>query len=148
MRETVERISGRINSTYGARHSMPVHYIYESLPRQELVAYYRAADIMVVSPLADGMNLVAKEYVASRVDNDGILLLSEFAGAAQELDRAVSVNPYDVDGMAMAMLQAVSMSRAERQERMRAMRQVILGHDIHNWIDQALTQPDQTAAAS
>lgn len=152
MRETVERIAGRINGAFGARHSMPVHYIYESLSREDLTAYYRAADVMVVSPLADGMNLVAKEYVASRVDDEGVLLLSEFAGAAQELDQAVSINPYDIDGMARAMLQAVSMSRQERQERMKAMRQVVLAHDIHNWINQALTQPDradeQAASAS
>lgn len=148
IRETVERISGRINSTYGARHSMPVHYIYESLSREELVAYYRAADVMVVSPLADGMNLVAKEYVASRVDGDGVLLLSEFAGAAHELDRAVLINPYDIDGMARAMSQAILMSRDERQERMRAMRHVVMAHDVQKWINQTLAQPDRKLAAS
>ena len=91
-------------TSYGARHSMPVHCIYELMNCEELTAYYRGADIIVISPLADGMNLVAKEYVASRVDVDGILLLGEFAGATRELDWAVLVNPYDIDGTARAIL--------------------------------------------
>ena len=77
---------------------MPVHYIYRGLPRDEVVALYRAADVMLVTPLRDGMNLVAKEFVAARTDEDGVLVLSEFAGAASELAEAVHVNPYDVDG--------------------------------------------------
>jgi len=111
------------------------------LSREELVAYYRAADVMVVSPLADGMNLVAKEYVASRVDSDGVLLLSEFAGAAHELDRAVLINPYDIDGMARAMSQAILMSRDERQERMRAMRHVVMAHDYKSGSTRHLPNP-------
>lgn len=138
MRARIERIAGRINSVHGSRHRMPVHYSYESLSREELVAYYRAADVMTVTPLVDGMNLVAKEYVASRIDNGGVLVLSEFAGAARELSDAVLVNPYDIGGMARRMLDAVQMSPRERVRRMRAMRQVVLTHDVHDWARLAL----------
>ena len=79
---------------------MPIHYLYRSFDREQLVALYRAADVMLVTPLRDGMNLVAKEFVAARADEDGVLVLSEFAGAAAELGEAAIVNPYDVDGMA------------------------------------------------
>lgn len=117
---------------------MPVHYTYESLDREELVAYYRAADVMVVTPLVDGMNLVAKEYVASRVDDDGVLLLSEFAGAAHELTAAVRVNPYDVDGVARAMRHAFDMDPAERKRRMQEMRQTVRENDLEAWTRRTL----------
>lgn len=133
MREMIEQISGRVNGAYGRFHRSPIHYIYASLPRTDLVAYYRAADVMCVTPLADGMNLVAKEYVASRVDEDGVLLLSEFAGAANELGDAVLVNPYDLDGVARSMAEALAMPKEERQSRMRRMREAVLGHDVHAW---------------
>jgi trehalose 6-phosphate synthase len=144
MREDIERLTGHINSTLGERHRMPVHYIYESLQREELVAYYKAADVMVVTPLVDGMNLVAKEYVASRVDNDGVLLLSEFAGAAHELTQAVMVNPYDVDGVAAAMGRAIAMEPSDRQRRMQAMRATVRHHDLHEWTRRTL-DPDLSA---
>lgn len=148
MKEDIEQIVGRINSMYGSRHKLPVHYVYESLSPADLVAYYLAADVMVVTPFADGMNLVAKEYVASRVDRGGVLLLSEFAGAAQEFTDALLVNPYDIDGMARQMLKAIEMDPTEARRRMNAMRQVLLEHDIHFWarsalafdLDQAATQ--------
>jgi trehalose-6-phosphate synthase len=133
MREEIERLAGRINSVHGERHRMPVHYRYESLDREELVAYYRAADVMVVTPLVDGMNLVAKEYVASRIDADGVLLLSEFAGAAHELSSAVLVNPYDIDGIAQAMRRAIDMDREERMRRMHEMRHVVGENDLEAW---------------
>ena len=133
MRDEIERLAGRINSVHGERHRMPVHYTYESLEREELVAYYKAADVMVVTPLIDGMNLVAKEYVASRVDEDGVLLLSEFAGAAHELSAAVLVNPYDIDGVALAMSQAIELEPAERLRRMREMRSTVRENDLEAW---------------
>ncbi len=138
MRQEIEQLAGRINSVHGGRHRMPVHYTYESLDREELVAYYRAADVMVVTPLVDGMNLVAKEYVASRVDDDGVLLLSEFAGAAHELTEAVRVNPYDVDGVARAMRHAFDMDPAERKRRMQEMRQTVRENDLEAWTRRTL----------
>jgi trehalose 6-phosphate synthase len=138
VREEIEQIAGRINSTQGSRHYTPIHYMYESLDIEDLVAYYRAADVMVVTPFADGMNLVAKEYVASRVDDDGVLLLSEFAGAAQELDEAILLNPFHVDGIATKMYQAIQMESGERQRRMKAMRQIVRDHDVHRWARSAL----------
>jgi trehalose 6-phosphate synthase len=138
MKEEIEQIAGRINSTQGSRHYMPIHYMYESLTIEELVAYYRAADVMVVTPFADGMNLVAKEFVASRVDGGGVLLLSEFTGAAQELSEAILVNPFHIDGMARKMLQAIEMDGSERKERMSAMREKVVANDVHQWASRAL----------
>src|SRR3989304_1761906 len=88
------------------------------VPRELLVAYYVAADVMCVTPLRDGMNLVAKEYVVSRPQDDGVLVLSEFAGVANELDRAVLVNPYDIDGIVTALQTALERPRADRRRRM------------------------------
>lgn len=147
IRHEIEEIAGRINSTHGSRHRMPVHYTYESLSGEELVAYYRAADVMVVTPLADGMNLVAKEFVATRTDLDGVLLLSELAGAARELGDALLVNPYDIDGMAWAMVTAIEMDPEERRERMSSMRRSVVAHDIHSWATAALGSDKPTAAA-
>ncbi|HJU52489.1 MAG TPA: trehalose-6-phosphate synthase [Acidimicrobiia bacterium] len=138
MREEIERLAGRINSVHGKRHRMPVHYTYESLDREELVAYFRAADVMVVTPLVDGMNLVAKEFVASRLDADGVLLLSEFAGAAHELPAAVLVNPYDIDGVAQAMRRAIEMDREERRQRMHEMRHAVRENDLDAWTRRTL----------
>lgn len=138
VKQEIEQIAGRINSMYGSRHKLPVHYIYESLTPQDLVAYYRSADVMVVTPFADGMNLVAKEYVASRIHGGGVLLLSEFAGAAQEFRDALLVNPYDIDGMARQMMKAISMDPGEGRRRMEAMRKVLASHDVHDWAASAL----------
>jgi len=112
---------------------MPVHYMYRSFNPQEVVAMYEAADVMVVTPLRDGMNLVAKEFCASRTDEDGVLILSEFAGAAAELGEALRVNPYDVDQLADVFEQALEMSPDERRKRMRALRQRVFGYDVHAW---------------
>lgn len=138
VKKEIEQIAGRINSMYGSRHKLPVHYIYESLTPQELVEYYRAADVMVVTPFADGMNLVAKEYVASRIHGGGVLLLSEFAGAAREFRDALLVNPYDIDGMASQMRRAIEMDPAEGRRRMESMREVLAAHDVHDWARSAL----------
>jgi trehalose 6-phosphate synthase/phosphatase len=133
-RQLEERV-GRINGACGTVRSTPVHYVHRSVPTEELVALYCAADVMLVTPLRDGMNLVAKEFVASRVDDDGVLLLSEFAGAACELHSALIVNPYDVDGVAAALARALDMPTEERRARMRALRRVVNEHDIHAWAD-------------
>jgi len=90
MRARIEQLVGRINGSHGAAHTVPVHYVYGTIPTDELVAYYVLADVMCVTPLADGMNLVAKEYIASRPGDEGVLVLSEFAGAAAELEGPAS----------------------------------------------------------
>ena len=132
-RRQVEEAVGRINGTCGTLRSTPVHYVHQSVTVPELVALYRAADVMLVTPLRDGMNLVAKEFLAARVDEDGVLVLSEFAGAAAELGEAVVVNPYDVDGVADAIQRAFDMSDEERQARMRSLRRRVLDYDVHTW---------------
>jgi trehalose 6-phosphate synthase/phosphatase len=132
-RMEVDRLVGRINGKFATPTWTPLHYLYRSVPEVTLSALYRAADVMLVTPVRDGMNLVSKEFVASRTDNDGVLVLSEFAGAADELTDAVIVNPYDVDGMAGAMHRALTMNEDERQTRMRALRTKVLTNDVHQW---------------
>jgi trehalose 6-phosphate synthase/phosphatase len=130
----VNELVGRINGRSSTIASVPVHYIHRSVPEAELAALYRAADAMVVTPLRDGMNLVAKEFVASRVDEDGVLILSEFAGAAEELREALVVNPYDLDVVADAMERALTMPRSERLLRMQALRQRVAAFTVHDWV--------------
>ena len=110
-----------------------VHNIHRKVPFEELIALYRAADVMLVTPFRDGMNLVAKEYVASRVDRAGALVLSEFAGAAHELTDAYIVNPYDLDSLRAGIVAAVKVDPVEEKRRMRALQRVVLRHDIHHW---------------
>ena len=129
----VERLVGDINGAFGRPGRVPIHYIYRSIPSAELGALYRVADIAVVTPLRDGMNLVAKEYVAAHSDAPGVLVLSEFAGAATELGEAIRVNPHDVDGTAAALNQALEMPAAERKSRMQAMFRRVQGNDVHAW---------------
>ncbi|MEJ3657321.1 trehalose-6-phosphate synthase [Actinomycetes bacterium KLBMP 9759] len=133
MRNDIEQAVGRINGTY-ARVGHPVlHYLHQSLPRDELAAFFAAADVMLVTPLRDGMNLVAKEYVASRSDLGGVLVLSEFAGAAIELKEAVLVNPHDTDGVKNALHAALTMRPEESRRRMRALRKQVLANDVDRW---------------
>lgn len=133
-RRKVDEMVGRINGAYGTVDDVPIHYLYRGFSEEELVSLYRAADVMLVTPLRDGMNLVAKEFVATRTDDDGVLILSEFAGAASELGEALIVNPYDIDGTAAAILQAVAMPAEERATRMRALRQRVVTYDVHYWV--------------
>jgi trehalose 6-phosphate synthase/phosphatase len=132
-RRQVEEAVGRINGASATLRSTPVHYLHQSVSRPQLVALYTAADVMMVTPLRDGMNLVAKEFVASRVDGDGVLVLSEFAGAADELGEAVSVNPYDVDALSAAMRDALMMEPEVRQARMRNLRRRVVDYNVHRW---------------
>ncbi len=108
-RTLVDQLVGRINGALGTPRWVPVHYIFRSLAESDLVALYRAADVMLVTPLRDGMNLVAKEFIASRIDGDGVLVLSEFAGASWELPEALRMNPYDVEGTAEVFYRALTM---------------------------------------
>ena len=133
LRDEIELTVGRINGDASEIGHLAVSYHHQSYPREEMVALYLAADIMLVTALRDGMNLVAKEYVASRYDNDGVLLLSEFAGASDELTRAVLVNPHDIDGMKRAMLVAIDMPKLERESRMRSLRKKVFENDVVKW---------------
>ena len=116
-----------------------MQYHFRSLDRDDLLAHYRACDIGFVTPLKDGMNLVAKEYCACRIEENGVLILSQFAGAAEQLKRdAVLVNPYDVEQMADTILTAFRMSEAERSARMKRMRRVVSHEDVFLWVDSFL----------
>ncbi|HEX2417659.1 MAG TPA: trehalose-6-phosphate synthase [Micromonosporaceae bacterium] len=133
LRENVERQVGRINGDFGKVGVPAVHYLHQSYSRSELAALYTAADVMMVTPLRDGMNLVAKEYVAARVDQAGALVLSEFAGAAGDLRQAFLVNPHDLDGLKDTLLQAVHASPSELTRRIRAMRRHLRAHGVNDW---------------
>jgi trehalose 6-phosphate synthase/phosphatase len=139
----IEESVGRINGACGSLRSTPIHYIHRSVTQRELVALYCAADVMLVTPLRDGMNLVAKEFAACRADENGVLLLSEFAGAAAELDGAVVVNPYDIDEVSRQLQRALAMPAAERAARMRLLRRRVSGQDVHAWAAEFLTHLDQ-----
>ncbi|MDF1604900.1 trehalose-6-phosphate synthase [Nocardioides sp. YIM 152315] len=140
LRDDIERLVGRINGDLGKIGQPAIHYLHASYPREEMAAFFRAADIMVVTPLRDGMNLVAKEYVACRFDNDGALVLSEFAGAADELRQAWLINPYDINGMKSALLDAYGAEDRELTRRMKAMRKQVMEHDVGAWAESFLTE--------
>jgi trehalose 6-phosphate synthase len=133
LRDKVEREVGGLNGEYGRLGVPAVHYLNQSFGQLELAALYRAADVMVVTPLRDGMNLVAKEYVASRVDCGGTLVLSEFAGAASQLKQAFLVNPHDLDGLKDTVVAALEADPADAARRMRAMRRHLRGNDVQHW---------------
>jgi trehalose 6-phosphate synthase len=133
LRVQIERIVGEINGDYGDIGRTPVQYLHRSIDQIELAALYAAADVMLVTPLRDGMNLVSKEYAASRIDNSGVLVLSEFTGAAKELTSALIVNPHDIDGVADAMHRGLRMSANEQAARMTSIRRVIKRNDVHHW---------------
>jgi trehalose 6-phosphate synthase/phosphatase len=134
LKAEVERMITAINGEYSVPGWTPVHYVHRSLPKEELMGLYRAADSALVTPLKDGMNLVSKEYCAAQINNEGVLILSEFAGAASELrSGALLVNPYDELGVAAAINRAFNMERPERQKRMRRMRTQIRKRDILHW---------------
>lgn len=140
LKTEIEQLVGKINGSFVDPGGwVPVWYVYRSLSRLDLLAYYRAADIALVTPLRDGMNLVAKEYCACSIEEDCTLILSEFAGAAEQLARgAILVNPYDVEGVADAIHRAFRMGGEERQARMRGMRRSIRRQDVFWWVDSFL----------
>jgi len=138
LRDEVELMAGRINGDFQTLRHRAVSYHYHAYPREEMAAMFLAADVLLVTALRDGMNLVAKEYVATRFDEDGVLVLSEFTGAADELRRAVLVNPHDIAGLKDAMLGAMRMPRSERRSRMRAMRRRVVEHDVARWSSEFL----------
>jgi len=133
VRADIEQWVGRINGDLGRIGHQPIHYLHHSFPREEMAALYQAADVMVVTPFADGMNLVAKEYVTCRTDDTGGLVLSEFAGAADQLKQAFLVNPHDINGVKDALDAAMRASPRELTRRMRAMRRQVRDNDIASW---------------
>ena len=140
LRTTIEQLVGRINGQFVRPGGwVPIWYVYSSLSTVDLLAYYRAADIALITPLRDGMNLVAKEYCACSIEEDCVLVLSEFAGAASQLRRgALLVNPHDIEGVADAIKRAYEMSIEERETRMRRLRRSIRTADIFWWVESFL----------
>lgn len=133
LRERVEQLVGEINGDF-SRVGLPVvHYIHQTRSFAELLAMYRAADVMLITPFRDGMNLVAKEYVATRFDDSGTLVLSEFAGAAHQMKNALIVNPFDIDAMKSTIVAAVEMERDEGRKRMRSLRRAVERDDAAKW---------------
>jgi len=136
LKEQIEMLVGEINGRFTRSGWVPVHYIYRSLTQTELISYYRASRIAFVTPLKDGMNLVAKEFCACSIDKNCALILSEFAGAAAELQNgAILVNPFDIEGMSDALYYAITMDALERKARMVKLRAKIRDHTIYDWID-------------
>jgi trehalose 6-phosphate synthase len=134
IRGRLEATAGYVNATYAEFDWVPIRYLNKGFSRKMLAGFFRISRIGLVTPLRDGMNLVAKEYVAAQqADDPGVLVLSRFAGAARELDGAISVNPYDVEGVADALQQALAMPRQERRERWSAMYDRLRQHDVTAW---------------
>ena len=153
LREDIERKVGHLNGEYGQLGRPVVHYLHRPVDRDELMALYSAADVMLVTPLRDGMNLVAKEYIACRTDGTGALVLSEFTGAASELRRAHLVNPHDLDAVKRAIVIAATEEPATAARRMQSLRTQVLHHDVDRWANAFLTDlrasgSGTTAAAS
>jgi trehalose 6-phosphate synthase len=142
MREQVEMMVGRINGRFSSGGCIPVDYHYNALSQEELVAYYRASDLALITPLRDGMNLIAKEYVASQVDDAGALILSRFTGAFSELKDAFIVNPYDLEAMAERIYKVIRTPKEEKQRRMHKMRDVVRRNDIFWWLERFLRELD------
>jgi trehalose 6-phosphate synthase len=135
LKQILDQLAGRINARFGQPEWLPIHYVFRCLDRVQLLARYRTSEIALVTPLRDGMNLVAKEYCASSVDNNGVLILSEFAGAADQMGKnALLVNPYDTEGTADAIYQAFVMEPEERRRRMVQLRSEIRRNDVHRWL--------------
>jgi trehalose 6-phosphate synthase len=137
--EGIGAAAGRINGAYGEAEWTPIRYVNRAYSHATLAGLYRAARVGLVTPLRDGMNLVAKEYVAAQDPNDpGVLILSQFAGAAHECKEALLVNPYDPGSVAAAIGQALAMPLAERQARHKAIFDVLSRNDIQTWADRFL----------
>ena len=147
LRDDIELQVGRINGENAVLGSQPIQYFHQSYGKRELAALYLAADVMVVTPLRDGMNLVAKEYVACHHDLHGALVLSEFAGAADELRQAYQANPYDVEDLKRQMLAAMRATPHELSRRMRTMRRRVATYDVDRWASEFLTALETPASA-
>jgi len=135
LKNELDTLTGRINARFSRHGWIPIHYQFRELDKVQLVGHYRACEIALITPLRDGMNLVAKEYCASQIDNRGVLVLSEFAGAARQLHKgAIIVNPYDIDSTADAIYQAFIMEPSERARRMKLLRREVRQNDVRRWV--------------
>jgi trehalose 6-phosphate synthase len=147
LRIQVETEVGRINGRFTEPgHDVPVHYLYRSISRERLAAYYRLADVMCVTPLKDGMNLVAKEFVTvqAAADGDGVLLLSEFCGSAVELgEDAIRVNPFDVEGQSQLMESALELPEVDRRARVRRLAEIVRRADVYRWVADELASIEE-----
>ena len=141
----IEQIAGRINGRFGTFEWQPLSLIGTAIPFAELVAFYQAADVAWITPLADGLNLVAEEFCAARTDGDGVLVLSEFAGVAVALSDAVIANPFSHRSMDSAIDQALDMPETERRDRMAALRRKVRAYDIRAWAEEQRRQFDAVA---
>lgn len=148
LRDEVEGVVGRINGDHSSIGRTAIRYLHQSFPKEEMAALYVTADVMLVTPLRDGMNLVAKEYVACDFELRGRLVLSEFAGAADELRTAFLVNPYDIEGTKAAILEAVRASSGEAARRMRTLRRRVIEFDVHRWANTFLAALDMVSEPS
>ncbi|EFB42364.1 alpha,alpha-trehalose-phosphate synthase (UDP-forming) [Parachlamydia acanthamoebae] len=135
LKNEVDRLVGEINSQFTQAGWVPIEYLFRPLTQQELLAFYRTSEIVLVTPVRDGMNLVSKEFVASNVEENGVLILSEFAGAAAQFQHeAFLVNPYDIEGLSKAIFDALQLPKEERKKRMKKMRRNTKRHDIFRWV--------------
>jgi trehalose 6-phosphate synthase/phosphatase len=135
LKEEVDELVGRINSSFSTINWSPIQYFYRSFPLEELSAFYSRADIALVTPLRDGMNLVCKEFLASKHDQPGVLILSEMAGASRELSEAIQINPNNLPQMSDAMYDALTMEEAEQKAHIEKMQKTLQKYNIHHWVD-------------
>ena len=145
-RRQVDEMVGRINGRFGTLEGSPVHYLFQSFPQRDVVKMYRAADVMLVTPIRDGMNLVAKEFIACRNEENGVLILSEFAGASSQLEEALHVNPYDIEEVGEAIKRAITMPLDEQEARMRRLRDRVAREDVHHWASTFLQALERSQA--
>lgn len=139
LKDEIDRLVGKINGAHARAGWTPIHYLFRSLDPAELLAYYRVSEVALITPLKDGMNLVCKEYCACSLEGSGVLILSEFAGAAAQLaDGALIVNPFDIEEVADAIYKAVMMPEADRRPRMDRLRTIIREQDVHRWVEDYL----------
>jgi trehalose 6-phosphate synthase len=138
MKRQIEETVGRVNGRFQQPNWTPIIYMNRHIPNDELLILYKVADVAMITPVVDGMNLVAKEYVT--VNDDGVLILSEFAGASEEMSQALIVNPYDLEMSARAILTALTMTPEERQRHSQALRSVVKQHDIFWWLESFLKE--------
>ncbi len=134
LKDEIDRLVGHINARFRTFHWHPIAYFYHGYPIEIISALYNMADVCLVTPMRDGMNLVSKEYVASRNDNSGVLILSEMAGASNELNDALIVNPNNISQVRKALIQALNMPDDEMASRMKAMREVVFKFNVHHWV--------------
>lgn len=134
----VENEINRINGKFKTKNWQPILFLKRHHSHEEIMPYYKGANLCMVTSLHDGMNLVAKEFIASRDQNDGVLILSRFAGASQELHGALIVNPYDIEQTADAIKQAIEMPKEKQHQKMKLMRRMIMNHNVYAWASDIL----------